>query len=99
MRGLRKDEEARLRALSERFIGAKQFSGTHGLEISDLMQVEIAAQACILVLELGIEWYEGWSEVIVYPSQFAPSARRWTKRAWSTSPTIRWRARRGSAGR
>src|SRR5205814_2300840 len=37
-----------------------------------LMQVEIAAQACILVLELGFEWYEGWSEIIVYPSQFAP---------------------------
>jgi len=36
------------------------------------MQVEIAAQACILVLELGFDWYEGWSEVIVYPSQFAP---------------------------
>ena len=36
------------------------------------MKVEIAAQACILVLELGIEWYEGWSEIIVYPSQFAP---------------------------
>ena len=24
------------------------------------------------MLELGLEWYEGWSEVIVYPSQFAP---------------------------
>jgi Mlc titration factor MtfA (ptsG expression regulator) len=36
------------------------------------MQVHIAAQACILVLELGIEWYDGWTEVIVYPSQFAP---------------------------
>jgi hypothetical protein len=36
------------------------------------MRVEIAAQACILVLELGIEWYEGWTEIIVYPSQFAP---------------------------
>ena len=72
MRGLGEDGESRLRALSERFIGAKQFSGTHGLEVSDLMQVEIAAQACILVLELGIEWYDGWSEVIVYPSQFAP---------------------------
>ncbi|HYC35209.1 MAG TPA: M90 family metallopeptidase [Usitatibacter sp.] len=71
-RGLRGDELARLRELSGRFIASKQFSGTHELEVSDLMQVEIAAQACILVLELGIEWYEGWSEVIVYPSQFAP---------------------------
>jgi len=36
------------------------------------MRVEIAAQACILVLELGIEWYDGWTDVIVYPSQFMP---------------------------
>jgi Mlc titration factor MtfA (ptsG expression regulator) len=72
MRGLPAGDNERLRALSARFIGAKQFSGTHGLEITDLMHVEIAAQACILVLELGLEWYDGWSEVIVYPSQFAP---------------------------
>ena len=72
MRGLEAGEVERLRALCSRLLAGKHFSGTHDLEISDLMQVEIAAQACILVLELGIEWYDGWSEVIVYPSQFAP---------------------------
>ncbi|HEY4997931.1 MAG TPA: zinc-dependent peptidase, partial [Usitatibacter sp.] len=72
MRGLEAAEVERLRALCERFLATKHFSGTHGLEISEVMQVEIAAQACILVLELGESWYEGWSEIIVYPSQFAP---------------------------
>jgi hypothetical protein len=72
MRGLDASESSRLRALCEQFLAGKHLSGTHGLEISPLMRVEIAAQACILVLELGIEWYAGWSEVIVYPSQFAP---------------------------
>ena len=72
MRGLPAESNRRLKALSERFLAGKHFSGTHGLEIDARMQVEIAAQACILVLELGIEWYEGWSEIIVYPSQFAP---------------------------
>jgi MtfA peptidase len=72
MRGLAPADDARLKELSERFLGFKHFSGTHGLEVTPAMQVEVAAQACILVLELGIEWYEGWSEVIVYPSQFAP---------------------------
>lgn len=72
MRGLREEESQRLRDLSERFLASKHFSGTHGLEVSTLMQVEVAAQACILVLELGLEWYDGWTEVIVYPSQFAP---------------------------
>ena len=72
MRGLPEESNRRLKALSERFLAMKHYSGTHGLEVDARMQVEIAAQACILVLELGIEWYEGWSEVIVYPSQFAP---------------------------
>jgi MtfA peptidase len=72
MRGLEASEVERLRAMCERFLASKHFSGTHDLEISDAMQVEIAAQACILVLELGESWYEGWSEIIVYPSQFAP---------------------------
>jgi Mlc titration factor MtfA (ptsG expression regulator) len=72
MRGLPEESNRRLKALAERFLAMKHFSGTHGLEVDARMQVEIAAQACILVLELGIEWYEGWSEIIVYPSQFAP---------------------------
>ena len=72
MRGLSREEDERLRALCGEFLAAKHFTGVHGLEVSREMQVEIAAQACILVLELGARWYEGWSEVIVYPSQFAP---------------------------
>jgi hypothetical protein len=72
MRGLSTADRERLRRLCEQFLARKHFSGTHGLEVTDEMRIEIAAQACVLVLELGIEWYEGWSEVIVYPSQFAP---------------------------
>ncbi len=72
MRGIDRDEDARLHASCERFLAIKHFSGTHGLEVTRAMQIAIAAQACILVLELGIDWYEGWSEIIVYPSQFAP---------------------------
>jgi MtfA peptidase len=72
MRGLTPVENARLKSLAELFLGAKHFSGTHGLEVTERMRIEIAAQACILVLDLGFDWYEGWSEVIVYPTQFMP---------------------------
>jgi Mlc titration factor MtfA (ptsG expression regulator) len=72
MRGLGDEEVEQLRVLCGRFLAGKHFSGTHGLEVTPAMQVEISAQAAILVLELGLEWYEGWSEIIVYPSQFAP---------------------------
>ena len=72
LRGMSAEDSARLRALCERFLALKRFAGTHGLVVSEAMRVEIAAQACILVLELGIEWFDGWSDVIVYPSQFMP---------------------------
>jgi Mlc titration factor MtfA (ptsG expression regulator) len=72
MRGLGAEDNGRLKDLAERFLAGKHFSGTHGMEVTEQMRVVIAAQACILVLELGAEWYEGWSEIIVYPGQFAP---------------------------
>jgi len=67
MRGVTAEESERLRAISERFLHSKSFAGTHDLEVTEEMRVAIAAQACILVLELGEEWYEGWSDIIVYP--------------------------------
>jgi Mlc titration factor MtfA (ptsG expression regulator) len=72
MRGLPAADTERLRGLCERFLAIKHFTGVHGVEVTPRVQVEIAAQACILVLDLGIEWYEGWSEIILYPAQFAP---------------------------
>ena len=72
MRGVTAAESERLRGISERFLHSKRFAGTHDLEVTEEMRVAIAAQACILVLELGEEWYDGWSDIIVYPAQFAP---------------------------
>ncbi len=72
MRGVSPADAERLRELASAFLARKHFSGTHGLDITPFMRVQVAAQASILVLELGIEWYDGWSEVIVYPGQFAP---------------------------
>jgi Mlc titration factor MtfA (ptsG expression regulator) len=34
------------------------------------MRVCIAAQACMLILNLDLDWYRGWHEVIVYPDEF-----------------------------
>lgn len=72
MRGLPAEDDGRLRALAGEFLARKHFSGTHDLDVTPLMRVQVAAQASILVLELGIGWYDGWSEIIVYPGQFAP---------------------------
>ena len=34
------------------------------------MRVIIAAQACILILNLDLDYYDGWVEIIVYPGEF-----------------------------
>lgn len=72
MRGMPPGDDERLRNLAAGFLARKHFSGTHGLELTPFMRVQVAAQACILVLELGLELFDGWSEIIVYPGQFAP---------------------------
>ena len=60
----------KLRELALLFLAEKQFAGTHGLELSDAMRVSIAAQACLPVLELGLDWYAGFTGVVVYPGDF-----------------------------
>ena len=66
------EENRRLRLIAADFLSRKVIHGAAGLEINDLIRVQIAAQACILVLELGVEYFDGWSEIIVYPGQFVP---------------------------
>jgi hypothetical protein len=34
------------------------------------VQVSIAVQACLPILNLGIGWYRGWTGIVVYPSEF-----------------------------
>jgi MtfA peptidase len=70
LRGLSADETRRLRELALLFLAEKQFSGAHGFRLDDAMRLAIAVQAGLLILELGIERYDGWSEVIVYPGDF-----------------------------
>ncbi len=65
------DERARLRQITILFLHKKTFSGTHGLVVTEEMALVISLQACLLIINLGIEWYDGWVEIIVYPSGFS----------------------------
>ncbi len=60
----------KLRRLALLFLAEKQFVGTHGLQVSDAMRVSIAAQACLPILELGLDWYAGFTGIVVYPGDF-----------------------------
>ncbi len=62
-------ENVRLRELATLFIHQKKFSGV-GVLVTEEMQVMIAAQACLPVLSLGVEWLQGWVEIIIYPDAF-----------------------------
>lgn len=75
MASLKPDEKARLRALADAFLHAKSFEGAAGLAVTESMRVEIAAQACLPILELGLDWYRGWSGIILYPGAFQVERR------------------------
>lgn len=69
-------EQEQLRALSGRFLKNKEFSGAHGLLVTDEMAVAIAAQACLPVLNLGLDWYDDFTGIVLHPG--AMLARRKT---------------------
>ncbi len=70
--GLSSDERLRLKDLAILFCHRKSFEGAQGLVVNHEMAMVIALQACLPILELGLESYGGWISVIVYPSGFAP---------------------------
>ncbi|OGA45372.1 MAG: hypothetical protein A3G25_09230 [Betaproteobacteria bacterium RIFCSPLOWO2_12_FULL_63_13] len=70
LRGLSDEERARLWELSKLFLSEKQMHGAQGLDLTDAMRLSIAVQACLPVLNLGLDWYEGWVGIVVYPGQF-----------------------------
>lgn len=68
-------DRARLRRLATHFIDRKQFSGAHGLAVSDAMAVAVAAQACLPLLHLGpddrpeaaLAWYDDFVGIVLHP--------------------------------
>lgn len=61
---------ARLRQLTGEFLAEKEFSAAGGMTLDDEICVTIAVQGCLPVLELGLDWYGDWVEIIVYPAEF-----------------------------
>jgi len=72
LRGLSDAERERLRQSVILFLHHKSIHGAGGLKLDAGMQLLIAAQACILILNLDVDYYRGWVEVIVYPDEFVP---------------------------
>lgn len=67
------DELSRLRNLTVLFLDAKGIVGARGHEVTPLQRVLIAVQACVLVLNLDLAWYDGFENIVVYPGEFVPA--------------------------
>jgi len=69
-RALSGDDRSRLRDWVVLFLHEKSIIGAGGLVLRDEMRIGIATQACMPILNLDLDYYRGWDEVIVYPGEF-----------------------------
>ena len=70
LHGLSEDESRRLRDLFVLFTHEKRVEGCGGMQLTERVRTLIAVQACLIVLELGIDAYCGFDTVLVYPREF-----------------------------
>ncbi len=61
---------AHLRELTTWFLHSKSINGVQGLNVTLAMRVAVAAQACLLILNLDIDCFDNWVEVVLYPGAF-----------------------------
>jgi hypothetical protein len=69
-RCLHPEERARLEGLIKVFIAEKHFEGCGGIRVTDEIKVTVAAQACLLLLNLRHDYYERLVSVLMYPESF-----------------------------
>lgn len=68
--GLGTDEQRELEYLATLFLHDKSFEPVQGLLLTDADRYWIAAQACLPILGLGLEWYDDWRGIVIYPYDF-----------------------------
>ncbi len=68
--GLAAEERVRLRELASLFLLEKPVVGADGLVVDEYMRTVIAAEACLLILNLDLADYGAVREIVVYPRSF-----------------------------
>lgn len=64
------DERARLFAIARIIVAEKNWEGCAGLELTEEMQVVIAAQAAMLLLEIEHDYYDDVRTILVFPRSY-----------------------------
>jgi Mlc titration factor MtfA (ptsG expression regulator) len=66
----------KLRELATLFLARKEFATAGGLQLSDSIALAVAAQACVPVLHLGLDWYDGFVGIVLHPDEVV-ARREW----------------------
>lgn len=77
LNGLDAKEVERLRALATLFLHEKHLEPVQGLRLTSAMRLDLAAQATLPILHLGLDWYQGWYSLVLYPAEFI-TREEWT---------------------
>lgn len=67
---LDEDERRRLHGDIKIFLAEKRFEGCADLEITREMELAVAAQACLLLLNLETDYFPRCESILIYPSGF-----------------------------
>jgi MtfA peptidase len=60
------EQQERLRRMASLFLDRKEFSGAQGFVVTDRIALTVALQACLPVLELGIDHYDGFVGIVMH---------------------------------
>ena len=77
---LESDERVRLKTLAEEFLATRRFESAGGLALDGAMVARVAAEACLPILALGLDWYRDARTVRLYPTGFLVE-QSWTDEA------------------
>ena len=69
-RWLGEADRARLREFSTIFLVEKIFDPVGDVKLNEELKVSIAAQACLPILGLDLDWYSDWSTIMVTPREY-----------------------------
>ena len=72
LRGLTEADWQRLKDYAVLFLDEKQMHGARGFILTDAVRLSIAVQACLPILNLGLDAYQGWVGIcLLYTSDAA----------------------------
>lgn len=63
-------QRERLHDTALRFLLRKHLHPLEGVELDDALRLRVAGMAALPVLEIGLDWYDGWRTLVLYDGPF-----------------------------